>query len=329
MDTLELPASPRVKLACINAEVSRLGFGTSALMSRVNRRDSHRLLDTAWEAGITHFDTARSYGFGDAEMILGEFLGGRREQSTVTTKVGILPPRRSLWLSSAKAAARALINAMPSARSYVRKGAAQLLPDPRFDAVAMTRSLETSLRALGTSYVDFLLLHEPRMDVLRSSDPLAFLQRMREQGKVKFTGVATDHPGVLYVLSEMPDYATVLQQPHCPFSRTRPTEEYLRKSAVFGHSCLGKTVAALGTELESNTTLAAEWSRSLDLDITAPGMVEQLTLLLAFTDLPRSGILFTTTRAEHIRENAAAFKLAASSDQLERFRSLMLSRLGD
>jgi hypothetical protein len=40
----------------------------------------------AWEAGITLFETARSYGFGRAEALLSEFLRGRRDQITVITK---------------------------------------------------------------------------------------------------------------------------------------------------------------------------------------------------------------------------------------------------
>jgi aryl-alcohol dehydrogenase-like predicted oxidoreductase len=41
---------------------SRLGFGSAALMARLGRRESIRLLEVAHEAGITHFDTARAYG---------------------------------------------------------------------------------------------------------------------------------------------------------------------------------------------------------------------------------------------------------------------------
>lgn len=319
--------SARVRLAKIDAEVSRLGFGTSALMSRVNRRDSLRLLGTALEHGITHFDTARSYGFGEAESVLGEFLQHRREQITVTTKVGILPPQRTAWLSAAKAAARGMISLVPAARRYVRRSAERLISSQRFETTLMTESLETSLRALRTKYVDFLLLHEPRIDVLRSHEPLEFLHRMREQGKARFVGVATDIPGVICILSELPEYATVLQHPYTIFSETRKRAGSPGRNAVFVHSCLGTFTAQLRRQFEADERIAAEWSRSLDLNITEPGKLEQLTLLTAFADMPQAAILFTSINTQHIRENAAALNAAASSEQVEQFRRLVISQI--
>ena len=43
-------------------------------MARLGRRESVRLLEVAYDSGITHFDTARSYGYGEAESAVGEFL---------------------------------------------------------------------------------------------------------------------------------------------------------------------------------------------------------------------------------------------------------------
>jgi len=43
-------------------------------------------MNTAWDKGITLFDTARSYGFGEAEAVLGEFLQGSGDRAVVATK---------------------------------------------------------------------------------------------------------------------------------------------------------------------------------------------------------------------------------------------------
>src|SRR5262245_26368239 len=72
-------------------EFGALGFGTG-LIRRLWTRGVDRLLATAVEEGITHFDTAPMYGYGDAEGLLGSFLAPRREELTVTTKIGIPPP---------------------------------------------------------------------------------------------------------------------------------------------------------------------------------------------------------------------------------------------
>ena len=55
---------------------SRLAFGSAPLMARLGRRESVRLLEVAHDSGITHFDTARSYGYGEAESAVGDFLVG-------------------------------------------------------------------------------------------------------------------------------------------------------------------------------------------------------------------------------------------------------------
>ncbi len=105
---------------------SRLGFGTAALMARLGRRESVRLLEVAHESGITHFDTARAYGYGEAESALGEFLSRRREGVTVTTKLGIQPPRRSRGLDMAKATARVVARRVPAVRPLLRRRAESL-----------------------------------------------------------------------------------------------------------------------------------------------------------------------------------------------------------
>jgi aryl-alcohol dehydrogenase-like predicted oxidoreductase len=48
------------------AKVSLLGFGCAPLMGRVGHRDSLRAPAAAMHAGITFFDTARSYGYGES-----------------------------------------------------------------------------------------------------------------------------------------------------------------------------------------------------------------------------------------------------------------------
>ncbi len=57
-----------------------------------------RLLETAFEHGIHHFDTAPLYGQGEAEGLLGRFARSRRDRLTITTKFGLLPQARPALL---------------------------------------------------------------------------------------------------------------------------------------------------------------------------------------------------------------------------------------
>ena len=54
-----------------------------------NRCEVFQLLEEAVSQGITHFDTARSYGRGYSEKLLGEFFRAHGGALAVTTKFGV------------------------------------------------------------------------------------------------------------------------------------------------------------------------------------------------------------------------------------------------
>ena len=83
----------QIRLASSGRETTRLGYGCSSIMGALGRRQSLRLLEAAYDAGIRHFDVAPMYGYGEAESCLGEFLQRHPGQLTVTTKYGIAPPK--------------------------------------------------------------------------------------------------------------------------------------------------------------------------------------------------------------------------------------------
>lgn len=64
-----------------------LGFGNTSPMSLSSSQNRLALLEAAFDAGIRHFDTALYYGYVEAERILGDFIVGKRDQFTNTTKI--------------------------------------------------------------------------------------------------------------------------------------------------------------------------------------------------------------------------------------------------
>lgn len=74
-------------------QVSEVGFGTWGIggtaYGEVDRQESLRALEIAEELGCNFLDTARVYG--DAELVLGEFLKGRRDRWIVSTKYSKQP----------------------------------------------------------------------------------------------------------------------------------------------------------------------------------------------------------------------------------------------
>jgi predicted aldo/keto reductase-like oxidoreductase len=61
------------------------GGGIGQVWGPTTRDEAMATVRAAWEAGITWFDVAPSYGRGEAEVVLGEAFGGR------------LPPGVRVW----------------------------------------------------------------------------------------------------------------------------------------------------------------------------------------------------------------------------------------
>jgi aryl-alcohol dehydrogenase-like predicted oxidoreductase len=126
------------------------------LPGRVRRKESLAALGAAHEAGITFYDTAWSYGCGESEALLGEFLRMRRESVVVSTKFGILPAQTSFLKEMAKPLARKVLQMMPSARKAVQRQIGAQFSANNFTVKVLRESVETNLRKLETDYVDLL-----------------------------------------------------------------------------------------------------------------------------------------------------------------------------
>ncbi|HXC29464.1 MAG TPA: aldo/keto reductase, partial [Stellaceae bacterium] len=96
---------------------SRLGFGCGGVMGRVGRAQSLRAIAAALDGGITHFDVARLYGYGEAEALVGEALKGRRDKVVIASKFGLTAPRAAGALRALKPMAQQLAARVPGARA--------------------------------------------------------------------------------------------------------------------------------------------------------------------------------------------------------------------
>jgi aryl-alcohol dehydrogenase-like predicted oxidoreductase len=75
-------------------EVPVAGLGCNNFGMRLDAERTQAVVDAAIDAGVTHFDTAESYGGGKSEEFIGAALGNRRDQVILTTKVGSGDPTR-------------------------------------------------------------------------------------------------------------------------------------------------------------------------------------------------------------------------------------------
>jgi aryl-alcohol dehydrogenase-like predicted oxidoreductase len=134
--------------------LSQLGFGCASVMGKVGSTASLNAMACAVDHGITHFDIARSYGFGRAEKLLGSFIKGKRSKLTITSKFGVIPPELSIKTKLLMPIARAASKTIPGLATIMRKRSGQMLARNRFDAAYAKQCLNRSLAELKTDYLD-------------------------------------------------------------------------------------------------------------------------------------------------------------------------------
>ena len=165
-------------------------------MGRVGRSQSLRAIAAALDAGITHFDVARLYGYGEAESLLGEALKGQRDKVVVASKFGLQATRAAGALRALKPIAQKLASSVPGARGVLRSLAGRPAQSAdRFSVASAAASLGRSLAALRIDYLDILFLHDCAAGDL-SGELLDFLDRQVAAGKIRAYGVATEFAAV-------------------------------------------------------------------------------------------------------------------------------------
>lgn len=202
-----------IPLGNTGLEAPRIGFGCAALLGRTGRKESLAALAVAWEQGIRFFDTARSYGYGESEALLGEFLRGRRHEAVIATKFGILPAKQASWKRLAKSAARSVLKMAPSAHKVLQKAAAGQFTKGQFTIPVLRQSIEESLRKLRTDVVDMLFLHAAPASVLEQQDLLDAMHRLVEQGKVRVAGFSGEPADVAIAMERNMPQLRAMQFP--------------------------------------------------------------------------------------------------------------------
>ncbi|HTV74057.1 MAG TPA: aldo/keto reductase [Candidatus Acidoferrales bacterium] len=173
-------------------KVSRICFGTWEAGGEWGSVDEAQIVGAiraAREVGINFFDTAQAYGFGASERLLGKALAedvrNRRSEIVIATKGGLR-----------KDGERTVRDASPA---WLRAG------------------VESSLKALGTDYIDLYQLHWPD-PATPIRETAAALDALVREGKVRFVGVSN------FGVAQMAEFAKTrkldaLQPPYHLFRR--------------------------------------------------------------------------------------------------------------
>jgi aryl-alcohol dehydrogenase-like predicted oxidoreductase len=270
-----------------------------------------RALSAALDAGITFFDTARSYGYGEGEALLGEVLQRRRDSVIVCTKFGILPANKGNWKQKLKPAAQAAIRVFPGLRKYARRHAGDQFQPGQFSVEVLRSSLEASLRCLRTDYVDMLLLHAAPIEVLENDDLLQAMQRLVESGKVRMAGISGEQSVIAETFRRRPTVLTTAQfamnYTNLDFAET--TRSQARKIFLVANHPFGgpegvASTAARIAAMASAATLPAELRQKIKTN--DPQQVPEILLNVILQGTGISAVVPAMMQTANLRSNALA-----------------------
>ncbi len=310
----------KITLPGTDLTTTRLGFGTAALMARLGRRESVRLLELAHESGIGHFDTARAYGYGEAESALGDFLSAPSGWHDHYHEAGYGPAAPVPRLRAAKAVARVAASRTPALRKRLRERAHSMVRSGRFAAPEARASLETSLSEMRIDCVDILLMHECSPEDLQD-ELLELLEALVREGKIRYFGIATDIGSTRTIMAERPQFARIVQV------RNNALEPVLQQLPLDGratitHAAMRVLVARLMDAL-NDPGLRHRWSDELGLDCSSREIVGKLLMAWSLHSNDGGVVLFSSTDEGRIRSNAALVEgHDLSADRIDTFAGL-------
>ena len=298
-------------------EVSVLGYGCTQLTNVPNRREAIRLLESAFSLGITHFDVARSYGFGRAEGIVAEFLRGKRQSVTVATKFGIQPPSGIVGNRWVIDAAKWLLGPFPNLLQRTKDRGSALGTSGIFTAANGVESLETSLRELRTDYVDIFFLHEATLDSASNLDLIEALEREVEKGKIRALGIASAFSKLRNSASLLPLELKVVQFDDDVLARNRHRFPGLANRAGIVHSVF-KPFKMLMAAIQLWPELVRSHSAAMQLDLTDPQTLGSLLLQHAMSS-GTDAALFSSSDPDRVAANVRSTTKNLGADDLAVF----------
>jgi aryl-alcohol dehydrogenase-like predicted oxidoreductase len=160
-----MPDMPRRAFGNTGLEVSALGLGGGQVgNSNLPEPVAERLLHQVLDLGLNLIDTARGYGL--SETRIARYLGQRRPEMVLSTKVGYGVPGVSDWTGDA-----------------VRLG------------------IDEALRTLQTDWIDIVHLHSCSLEVLQRGDVITALDNARQAGKVRVAAYSGENEALDFAVA--------------------------------------------------------------------------------------------------------------------------------
>ncbi|PTJ55858.1 aldo/keto reductase [Mammaliicoccus sciuri] len=173
-------------------EISEVGLGCMSLGTDINHAET--IVDEAIKQGITYFDTADLYDYGENEKIVGQLLKKYQNQHDIVigSKVG----------------------------NHFDKDKQEHFWDPSKEHIM--KSIKESLQRLDLEQLDLYMLHGGTIEDNKDETIEAF-ERLKEQGLIKAYGISSIRPNVIDYYLKNSHIETIMMQ----FSILDNRPEYL------------------------------------------------------------------------------------------------------
>lgn len=290
-----------------------MASGAMSVYGPTDETESIATIHRAQELGVTLLDTADIYGPLENERLVAKAIAGRRDQYTIATKFGFEIDD-----------AGQMTNGFNGRPAYVRK------------------SIERSLRNLGTDYVDLYYLH--RLDPATPiEETVGAMSRLVEEGKVRYLGLS-EVPGDIIRRAHAVHPITALETEYSLFDRRVEEADVLDTVRELGigfvaYSPLGR--GFLTGALTSPDDFAADDFRRFFPRYQGENFYKNLALVEKLDDLARAKGVTTaqlglawvlaqgvvpipgTRRRKNLEANVAAASLVLSAAELAELEAIL------
>jgi len=298
-------------------EVSALGLGCMGMTGFYGNADRDQCIQAilvAFEQGISFFDTADSYGFGDNEALVGTAVAPFRDKVCIATKVGVVRNRKDPNIVS--------INGTPE---YIRQ-----------QCIA-------SLKRLEVSTIDLYYLHHVDPNTPIEESILAMSQLVLE-GKVLHIGLgemSAEHIRRAHSVHPV----TAIQAEYSLFSREAENHiiPICKELGIGLVACAPISRGLLSGTMNPFTNLLSDDFRRkfprfesenlthnckivYALSSVAQGKscsLSQLALGWVATQSPSYIPLFGTTRGPHVQENIKSLEISFTQSEINSINEIV------
>jgi predicted aldo/keto reductase-like oxidoreductase len=184
LDSVHSQGKEKITATVIYRTLGRTGMRVPVIS--MGSSSNEYLIRAALDKGIVHFDTAYIYGNGTDEVAFGKALQGRDRSSFIIASkiVGLRDPQTGLPPNQLK---------------------------PADFKANFRREVETSLKRLKLDYLDILYLQAvDDARFLNYNMVRDIMQELKNEGKIRFLGVATHRSNIIYPVVDEKIYDVIL-----------------------------------------------------------------------------------------------------------------------